>query len=267
MKAFLRKAAAALLGAALAGCATYVPPPSAGSASAGAPLEGWAVTLRRHVDDQGRTDFAGVKSDLGPLSAYLAFVARTSPDSNPGQFPTAEARLAYYVDSYNALAMYNVVDFGLPERLSLADRVRFFKLRRFKVGGRDISLYDYENDVIRPLGDERIHFALNCMAVSCPRLPRVPFSTGDLNRRLDEEAAFFFSEPRNLEVDHQARVVRVSEILKFYTEDFLRREPTLIAYINRYRTDKIPAGYKVEFINYDWTISHQPRGRRIAAAG
>lgn len=193
-------------------------------------------------------------------------MAEASPETNPAQFPSREARLGYYIDSYNALAMYNVVDFGLPERLSLADRVRFFKLREFRIGRRNISLYDYENDVIRPLGDARIHFALNCMAVSCPRLPPEPFSVGDLNRKLDAETAFFFSEPRNLQVDHQARTVRVSEILKFYTEDFLRHEPTLVAHINRYRTEKIPEGYKVEFIEYDWTINHQPRSRRIAAA-
>ena len=42
-----------------------------------------------------------------------------------------------------------------------------------------MSLYTLENDVIRPLGDERVHFALNCMVVSCPRLPRVAFTQYD----------------------------------------------------------------------------------------
>ena len=48
------------------------------------------------------------------------------------------------------------------------------------VGGKTISLYKLENDVIRPLGEERVHFALNCMVVSCPRLPRAAFSAAAL---------------------------------------------------------------------------------------
>jgi hypothetical protein len=49
-------------------------------------------------------------------------------------------------------------------------KIRFFLLRKYRVGGEDMSLYALENDIIRPLGEPRVHFALNCMAVSCPRL-------------------------------------------------------------------------------------------------
>jgi hypothetical protein len=62
-----------------------------------------------------------------------------------------------------------------------------------------------ENDVIRSLGDERLHFALNCMAVACPRLPKTPFSADRLNDQLEQEARRFFGEPRNLVVDDEGR--------------------------------------------------------------
>ena len=112
--------------------------------------------------------------------------------------------------------------------------------------------------MIRPLNEERVHFALNCMAVSCPRLPRTPFTAAGLDAELDAAARLFFAEPRNLQVDPVRRVVRLSSILDFYPEDFLRKAPSLIAYANRYRADPVPLDHNVEFIPYDWTVNAQP---------
>ena len=67
----------------------------------------------------------------------------------------------------------------------------------------------------------------------------------------------FFSEDRNVALDSEGRVVRFSEILRFYTKDFLAKAPTLIAYANLYRSDPIPSDWKVEFIPYDWTLNSQ----------
>lgn len=115
--------------------------------------------------------------------------------------------------------------------------------------------------MIRPLGEERVHLALNCMAVSCPRLPRGPFTAANLDGELGAATRLFLSEPRNLQVDPERQVVRLSAIFEFYTVDFLKRSPSLIAWVNRYRAEPIPSDYRVEFLPYDWTINAQPRGR------
>jgi hypothetical protein len=128
-----------------------------------------------------------------------------------------------------------------------------------------MSLYAYENDVIRKLGDPRTHFALNCSARGCPVLPRTPFTGDKLDAELDRETHKFFSENRNLRIDHPNKTVNVSEILEFYTEDFTpTHAPTLIAYINRYLADPIPEDYAVQFIDYDWTIANsRPSFRNV----
>ena len=59
-----------------------------------------------------------------------------------------------------------------------------------------MSLYTYENDVIRPLGDPRVHVSLNCMVRGCPRLPRSPFSGKVLQKQLEALAIEFFNEKR-----------------------------------------------------------------------
>lgn len=225
-------------------------------------LAHWAEVLRVFVNDQGEVDFHGLANEPTDLKAFVDYIARVSPDSAPAQFPTRESRLAYHINAYNALAMLNVIDSGVPKSLSGLTKLRFFGFKQFSIGGRTMSLYTYENEVIRPLGDERVHFALNCMSVGCPRLPRAPFTGNDIDRQLDREARRFFAEPRNLQLAPERKTVRLSEIFKFYPEDFLRRSASLIAYVNQYLPTKIPEDYKVEFIDYDWTINDKNRTGR-----
>lgn len=236
----------------LAGCTTLraVPSPRLVADDGAA----WAQVLDHSVDSLGRVNFRGLQAMPHGLERAVALVADTRPDS----LPNDAARLAFHLNAYNTLAMFNVVRSGIPERLSLVDRVAFFKLTLVVVGGEAISLYDYENDVIRKLGDPRVHFALNCMAVSCPRLPRVPFDAARVDAQLDEAARLFFSEARNVTFDAGANLVRFSSILNFYPEDFLWVAPSLLAYANRYRAAPIPDSATVEFVPYDWTINRQP---------
>ena len=219
----------------------------------------WTRVLERHVDESGRIDFAGVAADRADLDRVVAFIAAADPVSAPARFPSPGAKLAYYINAYNALAMYGVIDAGVPTRFGAIGRFRFFYLRTFVVGGHSISLYSLENDVIRPLGDPRIHFALNCMVVSCPRLPRSAFTADEIDRQLDAVAREFVSEERNASVDPATRTVRLSAIFDFYTDDFLARAPSLIAYVNRYRTLPIRDDDKVQFRDYDWTINDRGR--------
>ncbi len=152
--------------------------------------------------------------------------------------------------------MYNVVQAGLPPELG-SIKVRFFYRNRLRLGGRAISLYALENSIIRPLGEPRVHFALNCMVRGCPRLPREPFEGARLEAQLEAAARLFFAEERNVRLDPAAKTVHFSEILRFYTKDFLAKAPSLIAYANLYRDDPIPADWRVEFIPYDWTLNSQ----------
>ncbi len=237
---------------------------------AGAPLAteeweaAWTRVLGRHVDDAGRVDFARVAADRADLDRVVSFIAAVDPISAPGRFPDRAAKLAYYIDAYNALAMYGVIDAGIPDRFGALGRFRFFYLRTFKMGGRSLSLYGLENDVIRPLGDPRIHFALNCMVVSCPRLPRAALTARNIDAELDTLAREFVAEARNVRAEPAERTVHLSAIFDFYTEDFLAQAPNLIAYVNRYRTQPIPETYSVRFLDYDWTINDRSRLRKIA---
>ena len=238
----MRRGAAALCAVLLSGCAQLVPAPAA--APAADPHAAWSRVLERFVDEEGRVDFAALARERADLDAYVAWVYRSGP-----------RHLAEHINAYNALAMYNVLDSGIPRSLDGPALTEFFFLRKLAVGGVPMSLYAYESDIIRPFGEERVHFALNCMVRGCPRLPRTPFSEATLEAALERETRRFLAEPRNVRVDHAARTVYLSEIFRFYTRDFLDKAPTLVDYVNRHRSPPIPPGYRVGFVPYDWTLN------------
>ena len=245
----------------LAACSTLAPIPKTDTPDASASLAGYERVLQRFVNERGEVDFAALEKDRLDLDRYVAFVANTPAES----FTNAKNRLAHYVNSYNALSMYNVIDSGVPHTHAGLNKLKFFVLKKFSIGGKPMSLYAYENDIIRKLNEPRVHFALNCSAVSCPQLPREPFRGEQLDRQLENEALKFFTRPENLKVDHASRQAFTNEILKFYSEDFApSHAPTLIDYINRYAPEKIPADYQLRFFNYDWTVANsQPPHARM----
>jgi Protein of unknown function, DUF547 len=245
----------------LSGCASVPRPTSqsvAVSRSAPPPYEIWAKVLNRFVDDEGRVNFQAATKDRADLNQFVAYVYDIGPNNHPELFPTKEHVLAYHINAYNALAMHKVIEEGVPRSLSGFKKISFFLFGPVRIGGESISLYAYENKVIRALGDERVHVALNCMSVGCPRLPREPFLPATLEAQLERESIRFFNEPRNAAVNELSKTVTISEILKFFPEDFLAKSPSLIAYVNRYRAVKVPEDFKVEFRDFDWTVNRQP---------
>ncbi len=245
----------------LVACSSYVRTPDIPHSLALArdPIDDYADVLRDHVDEDGWIDFIGLKRFPEKLGRYINFVANTNPLEHPQLFPSPSHILAHYLNSYNALAIYNVLESNIPTRNSGFQRVQFFYFKKLKIAGHNQSLYEYENNVIRKLNEPRVHFALNCMAAGCPRLPRRPFTGQNLEQELIAAAQLFFSEPRNLQIKEQKKEVYVSEILHLYSGDFSNQATNLIVYINRYVSKPIPESFKIKYLPYDWTIIEQSR--------
>ena len=262
MTARLRSALLAIVLALLAGCSTLVPAPSGPASTPQAALAAWARALASHVNARGEVDFQALASDRADLEHYVRHLAQTPLLS----LPEGPVRLAHMINAYNALSMFNVVQSGIPPTHSGWAKLRFFVLRKFDIGGQALSLYSFENDVIRPttraLNDPRVHFALNCSAVSCPVLPRVPFTAEALDAELERETQAFFAREENFRIDAGQRTVWLSELLNFYPEDFVPQPAaSLLAYANRYVLQPAPLDFKVRFTPYDWTVANSRRQR------
>jgi len=241
----------------LLGAAVLARPAVAQAAFALAPWQdAWEAVLRARVDATGRVDFAGIAAAPRPLGAVVEAAAR----ADLGAMAPPE-RLAFLLDGYNALAMWGIVQRGIPERLDLFDRVGFFTRTEFRIAGRAITLKALEDDVIRPLGEERIHFALNCMVRGCPRLPRQAFRPATLEAQLAAAAREFCESGYQVRPVPARRTVWISQIFQFYTRDFTpAKAPSLLAYINHHRRDELDETWAQRFFDYDWTINAQPTG-------
>ena len=275
-----------LLGWMAIGCTTIrpqppevQPPPSLKTFS----HERFNEVLEAFVDAHGLVDYADLQQNPEDLEAYYQLIAAYSPDSHPELFPTAEHKLAYWINAYNAGAIKivttyypitSVLDVRTPGLFFfMSDQAGFFFFQRLAFGGRTTSLYYLENKVIRKrFGDPRIHFAVNCASRGCPRLPRVAFNAQSLDRQLDHETRRFLTEQRNFRIDHATRTIHLSAIFEWYPEDFTQwyqerypgRRASLLDYIALYlpparmkALQEVGDRYTISYVPYDWGLNDQ----------
>ena len=254
--------AAVLLTGLFAGCSTFVPAPNMPPPTVQAANAAWARVLSRFVNLRGEVDFEALSRERGDLDIYVRHVADTALD----KLPEGPERLAHMINAYNALSMFNVLQSGIPATHAGFNKLSFFVFRKLEIGGEPMSLRSFENDLIRPQArrrdDPRVHFALNCSALSCPVLPRMPFTAAGLDAELERETRAFFARPENFRIDTPSGTLWLSELLDFYPEDFVPRPAaSLLQYANRYAPQPAPSTFEVRFTPYDWTIANSRRAR------
>lgn len=185
--------------------------------------------------------------------------------AKPGAPPGKADKLAYYINAYNALAIEGILEGLSPS--SLLGQLRYFKLKDWPLDGKSISLYDLEHKIIRPLGEPRIHFAIVCASMSCPRLRSEAYSAAILERQLDEQARHFINDPSRNRFDSATRTAHLSKIFDWFDEDFKAAAGSTQKYLARYVADPGIAkdlaadAYKIEPLPYDWNLNGVPPRR------
>jgi len=180
----------------------------------------------------------------------------------PAPLGRKEETLAYYINAYNALAIQGILEGLSPS--SLLGRARYFKYKEWPLNGQSITLYDLEHKVLRPLGEPRIHFAIICASKSCPFLRSEAYAAARLDAQLDEQARQFVNDPFRNRFDPATKTANLSEIFKWFDEDFRGPAGSPQKYIARYAANPESAallaadGFKVEWIDYDWNLNGIP---------
>ncbi len=229
--------------------------------------DAWGEVLRTYVDDQGYVDYHGLAANRTGLDQYLQKLRADGPRTSPDRFPTSDDRLAYYINAYNALVFEGVLDWG-PDIDSvwrgLISGWKFFSLRDVFVDGAKTSLKSLEDDIIRArFRDPRIHAAINCASISCPRLRREPYHRDRLQAQLDAAMAEFVNSPTHVQV--AGNRLLVSKIFDWFESDFAEFSGgygpggKLVDYINRYRHEALSSDLKLEYLDYDKRINRQKR--------
>ena len=205
--------------------------------------------LKANVSN-GRVNYNGFKNNP-QFNNFLESIAAASP----AEMPTNE-RLAFWVNAYNALTIKNVND--NPGIKQPTDVAGFFKKKKFKVGGRSLTLDQIENEVVRPTFKEPlIHFGLVCAARSCPPLINTAYTAGNVRSKLAANARAYLADTKQNRFEDGT--LYLSKIFEWYKVDFGGDDAGLIAFAKKYGTASMKAGLEessaVKFNKYDWTLN------------
>lgn len=226
--------------------------------------------LSDHVHD-GRVDYAAVGTDPR-LPRYLAQLDAT----DPAGLPTEAARLALWINAYNAYTLQLVAD-AYPvasiRDVSGSSRLLGWLLKRTpwdirfaRVGGVEYTLNEIEHEVLRKRFHEpRLHFAIVCAAVSCPPLRSEAYVPGKLESQLADQARQFLRAGPGNAFDGERRVARLSAIFSWFQEDFGGSDATVLAFVAPYAPEAVQADlaahstvWQVKYSDYDWALNGRP---------
>jgi len=124
----------------------------------------WNQMLQQFVHEQGQVDYKSWLTEKKQLDAYI----QTLEKMPSLEMASKEAKLAYWINAYNALTVQLILE-NYPLK-SIRDLDDPWDTDCFKIKGKSYTLGDIEHKILRKMDEARIHFAINCASASCPKL-------------------------------------------------------------------------------------------------
>ena len=219
---------------------------------------GWDSLLRKHVDDNGLVDYQGMIADSARLNEYLALLSNNAP----GGTWTREEKMAYWINAYNAFTVDLIIDYypvnsikdirdgGIPFVNTVWD------MKFFQIAGEDFDLNNIEHGILRKeFDDPRIHFAVVCASMSCPKLQNFAYTGDRLDAQLEEAGREFINEPFRNEIGD--RPARLSKLLDWYWGDFKEKYADRWALVSTYTDRAFQRSEEVGYLDYNWELNEQ----------
>ena len=206
----------------------------------------WNQLLKKHVSDQGKVDYLGFKKDLIELNAYLDWLSK----SKPSETWSKDQLMAFWINAYNALTIKLIVD-RYPIS-SINDIYSPWNIKVITIANKTLSLNNIEHDILRKMGDPRIHFGIVCASISCPKLQNEAFNTQNTNRLLNKASKEFLADSTKNELTADA--AELSKIFKWFAKDF-KQEGSLIDFLNKFADIRIASNATISFKDYNWGLN------------
>lgn len=211
--------------------------------------------LKKYVH-QGNVDYRGFKMEESKLDQYLKVLENIDPKSH-----SRNEQFAFYINAYNAWTIKLILS-GYPGIKSVKDLGNILKTpwkkKICRIDGDVITLDDIEHNILRPrFKDPRVHFAINCAALSCPPLGSKPFLGITLDQQLDDATRAFINNPKRNYLDGDT--LYVSKIFRWFKEDF---NNDVIGFFIKYADEDFKKELeirkqtiKINYLHYDWSLN------------
>jgi hypothetical protein len=229
--------------------------------------------LQKYVDDDGYVDYAAWRRtsvDRGKLQSYLRALSRADRKERASR----DAQLAFWINAYNAVTLEGILQV-YPTTSIRNHTARLFGYNIWKelplhVGDEQYALEEIEHELLRNMNEPRIHFAIVCASVGCPRLMKRAYTTETVQDQLADNTRDFFSRSQNLQTDADNRTLHFSSILSWYAEDFGASQAQQLATLRPYlpqRAQRLASDpqTRVRYLDYDWKLNDQAHKPRSAS--
>lgn len=219
-------------------------------------------------------DYAALQQNRSGLDAYLGSLARI--DLATIEAAPQDAQLAFWINAYNACALRLVIDHypikkaGFPASLvrslqgvpgnSIRQIPDTWKREFCEVAGKARALDEIEHEIIRPMGEPRIHFAVNCASRSCPVLAADAYTGERLEVQLDAAVRRLMASPEHFQLESgDPHTLRLNKVLDWYKDDFGGTDGVVeffVPYVPADQAAMLASGtVRVEYFDYDWTLN------------
>ena len=213
-----------------------------------------------HPSGISRVRYSAVEpADRQKLADYVKRLQAVEVDSL-----NRAAQKAYWINFYNALTVKVVLDHYPVKSIRDIDiSPGLFSngpwdAKLVRVQGEDVSLNDMEHRILRPIWkDNRIHYAVNCASLGCPKLQPEPFTARNVESLLEKAAGEYINHPRGARFEGDRLVV--SSIYSWFRVDFGNSDEDLVRHLLRYARGDL--GEKLRNFRgavdnaYDWALN------------
>ncbi|MCZ6800007.1 MAG: DUF547 domain-containing protein [Nitrospirae bacterium] len=227
-------------------------------------FSGWDALLRNYVApktiDGVRLNAVNYKK-LGKDPMY-AKVIKELEKTSLSSLKTREDKLTFWINVYNIMAAKMVLD-NYPLE-SITDAGSFFtnvwKKPVGTVAGKVRTLDEIEHEILRKMGEPRIHVAIVCASVSCPDLRPEAYTAEQLDAQLDDQVTMFLAnEGKGLKVDERKNKIYLSSIFDWFEEDF-EAKGGVVSFLTPYAPQSLQGTLssnklKIDYLDYNWNLN------------
>lgn len=206
--------------------------------------------LKTYVTPEGTVDYSGFKKAVQQLDAYLLRLKQHPPEKDW----TDDEKKAFYINAYNAYTIKLVLlnyPVKSPKDIVFSGKT-IWHFATVYIGVEVYTLQQLEDDLLRKMNDPRIHFAINCGAVSCPKLLNEAYVPERLEQQLTAAARRFVRSEYN---ELSAKKLRLSKIFEWYAADFQHGDHTVVSFLNQYAERVIDADALITYLPYNWSLN------------
>ena len=177
---------------------------------------------------------------------------------DPNTLASKDEKLAFWINAYNVLTIDLII--LEKESKSIKNLGSFltspWKRFNWKINGKNYTLDDIEHDIIRKLNDPRIHFAINCAALSCPDLRKEAYRANKLNAQLQNQVNLTLSNSsKGFKSINGNKEARVSKVMDWFGEDF--NAGNINKWLQTFKKQVVNDNTKISFFDYDWSLNKQ----------